>query len=88
MTSLNTRQRKIRRFGVVARIEMVDVDGDDTSNKEEGGDSLFSTPTAVAFSIVGKRRCEILGQAEAMKERIGRWRRGLVLMHFSKIFAT
>ena len=77
MTSLNNRQRKIRRFGVVARIELVDVENEDDDG---GGDDdsysiLLSTPTAVSFSIVGLRRCEILGQAKKFRNRIGRWRR-------------
>ena len=80
MTSLNNRQRRIRRFGVIARIELVDVDGDD--NDVNTNDDIpeqykhLSTPTQVSFSIVGKRRCEILGKGNDMKERIGRWRRG------------
>ena len=38
MTSLNNRQRKILRFGVIARIELVDVDNNEDPNdlcKEE-----------------------------------------------------
>jgi SH3-like domain-containing protein len=35
----------------------------------------LSTPTAVTFSFVGKRRCEILGPPIGMKQRAGRWRR-------------
>jgi len=67
-------------FGVVARIELVDVDGDD--NDDDTNDDIpeqykhLSTPTQVSFSIVGKRRCEILGKGKDMKERMGRWRRG------------
>lgn len=63
MTSINNSQRRIRRFGVVARIELVDVEADS------------ETPTSVTFCIVGTKRCEILGQNESMKKRIGRWRR-------------
>ena len=84
MTSLNNRQRKIRRFGVIARIELVDVDNNEDPNDLGKGvgigaqyDNHLSTPTAVAFSIVGKKRCEILGSSNKdMKLRIGRWRRG------------
>ena len=64
MTSLNTKQRKLRRYGTIARIEMVDVEPD----------TDFS-PTSVTFMIAGKRRCEILGCACDMKARVGRWRR-------------
>jgi len=67
MTSINNRQRRIRRFGVVAKIELVDVDDDKESES-------FS-PTSVTFDIVGTRRCEIIGKSELMKQRIGRWRR-------------
>ena len=67
MTSINNRQRRIRRFGVVAKIELVDVDDDNESES-------FS-PTSVTFDIVGTRRCEIIGKSELMKQRIGRWRR-------------
>ena len=84
VTSLNNRQRKIRRFGVIARLELVDVDNEnpnDLGKEEEEVDEQYkylSTPTAVAFSIVGKRRCEILGSSNKdMKLQIGRWRRGV-----------
>lgn len=69
MTSINNRQRRMRRFGVVAKIELVDVEASSDPN------SIFS-PTSVTFCIAGtKRRCEILGPKERMKIRIGRWRR-------------
>lgn len=64
MTSINTKQRRLRRYATVARIELVDVEPD----------TEFS-PTAVSFMIVGKRCCEILGCAKGMKTRVGRWRR-------------
>lgn len=67
MTSINNSQRRMRRFGVVAKIELVDVDA--------SSDPIFS-PTSVTFCIAGtKRRCEILGPKERMITRIGRWRR-------------
>jgi hypothetical protein len=78
MTSLNARARKLRRFGVLVRIEIVDVDSDDDFEKNRStGDQYghLSNPTAVTFSIAGKRRCEILGPPKGMKHRIGRWRR-------------
>ncbi len=67
MTSINNSQRRMRRFGVVAKIELVDVDA--------SSDPIFS-PTSVTFCIAGtNRRCEILGPKERMITRIGRWRR-------------
>jgi hypothetical protein len=69
MTSINNRQRRIRRFGVVAKIELVDVDDDNES------ESFSLSPTSVTFDIVGTRLCEIIGKSELMKQRIGRWRR-------------
>jgi len=73
MTSLNNRQRKIRRFGVIARIELVDVDNEnpnDLCKEEEVGEQYkyLSTPTAVTVSIVGKKRCEILGSSNNNKD--------------------
>lgn len=64
MTSLNTKQRKLRRHATIAKIELVDVEPN----------TDFS-PTAVTFMIAGQRRCEILGVANDMKARVGRWRR-------------
>jgi len=64
MTSLNNRQRRMRRFGVVAKIEFVDMDGD------------LEDCTAVSFVLLGRQRCEIIGPTDSMSERIGRWRRG------------
>jgi hypothetical protein len=64
MTSLDVRTRKMRRHGVIAKIEYVDA---------------FKSgrmPTAVDFSIVGRYRCRVVGYPTGMKERIGRWRRG------------
>ena len=49
MTSLNAKQRKLRRYATVAKIELVDVEAD----------TEFE-PTAVTFMIVGQRQCEIL----------------------------
>ena len=64
MTSLNNRQRRMRRFGVVTKIEFVDMDGD------------LEDCTAVSFALLGRQRCEIIGPTDSMSERIGRWRRG------------
>jgi hypothetical protein len=64
MTSLNTKQRKLRRYATVAKIELVDVEAD-----------TGFEPTAVTFAVVGKRQCEILGAAAGMTARVGRWRR-------------
>ena len=74
MTSINNRQRKIRRFGTICRIELVDVEND---GNNYDNDDMLSIPTSVTFTIAGKRRCEILGNKRIdMKTCIGRWRRG------------
>lgn len=66
MVSVDQRQRKLRRSGVVCRVEMVDIDRD-------GGPI---NPTAVTFTIVGRRRCRVVGPSSGMAARVGRWRRG------------
>ena len=75
MVSLDAQARKVRRSGVVARIEYVDVDAPETSSwggVGPGGEA----PTAVDFRIVGRARCRILGPTTNMEARVGRWRRG------------
>ena len=75
MVSLDARARKVRRSGVIARIEYVDVDAPETSSwggVGPGGEA----PTAVDFRIVGRSRCRILGPMTNMEARVGRWRRG------------
>jgi len=67
MTSVNHSQRKLRRNGVVARIEIVDA-------KRANVDADFA-PTSVVFSIVGKSHCRIAGPSTEMVARVGRWRR-------------
>jgi hypothetical protein len=66
MTSLNNKQRKLRRNGVIARIELMDA-------KQAREDGI--SPTAVAFEIVGRRKCRIIGPLSDMVARVGRWRR-------------
>ena len=68
MVSLNFKQRKLRRSGVLTRIELVDFD-------EKDPKSVGFEPTAVDFSLVGIARCRISGPAKSMKARVGRWRR-------------
>eukprot|EP00980_Cylindrotheca_fusiformis_P030476 scaffold24884_cov108-Cylindrotheca_fusiformis.AAC.1 len=76
MTSLDVRTRKIRRHGVLAKLEVMD-DGaiyhrhSSSNNNEEDW-----VPTAVDFSILGHSRCRIVGPRNGMQARIGRWRRG------------
>ena len=74
MVSLDAKARKVRRSGVVCRIEYVDVDAPETSSwggVGPGGEA----PTAVDFRIVGRTRCRILGPKTNMEARVGRWRR-------------
>jgi hypothetical protein len=71
MTSLEFKSRKIRRNGVLCKIEEVDA----YNNKNDPSNNRI--PTAVDFSIVGTRRCRVVGSSStAMTMRIGRWRRG------------
>lgn len=67
MVSLNARARKVRRHGVICRIERVDAGSLGHSGR---------SPTAVDFSLVGMKRCRLLGPSEGMMARVGRWRRG------------
>ncbi|KAL3909714.1 MAG: hypothetical protein SGARI_002463 [Bacillariaceae sp.] len=71
MTSLNYFTRTIRRHGTVVKLEYMDapasVDGDTTKDRR--------MPSAVHFSLVGLSRCRVVGPRQAMKTRIGRWRR-------------
>ena len=75
MVSLDARARRVRRNGVVARIEYVDVDAPGTSSWGGAGPG-GEAPTAVDFRIVGRTRCRILGPTTDMEARVGRWRRG------------
>ena len=69
MVSVNYAQRKIRRNGVVCRIELMN------APNPEGLSKNGIVLTAVDFQVVGIRRCRVVGSAEGMKARIGRWRR-------------
>ena len=76
MTSLDMNTRKVRRHGVVTKIEAVD-SFRDTKKQKEGGpnDYFISAPTAVDFSLIALQRCRVLGPSNGMTARIGRWRR-------------
>ena len=75
MTSLDFRSKKIRRSGVLCKIEFVDAAKKETNHKKD--DTFkFRLPTSVDFVIVGKRRCRVVGKREDLRLRIGRWRRG------------
>ncbi|KAL3937764.1 MAG: hypothetical protein SGBAC_007196 [Bacillariaceae sp.] len=75
MVSLDTRTRKIRRHGVLAKVEIMD-DGalfmPETPSSETTAPWI---PTAVDFSILGHTRCRVTGPRSSLKARIGRWRR-------------
>lgn len=75
MVSLDAPTRKIRRHGVLAKLEVMD-DGALFVPEEEGSSTTPWIPTAVDFSILGHTRCRIIGPRSALKARIGRWRRG------------
>lgn len=75
MVSLQPRQRRIRRTGVLCRLTMIDVAeeeaADGTMPPPEGRD-----PTQVNAQIDARRRLRVLGPSEGMELRIGRFRRG------------
>ncbi len=68
MTSFEYRSRKVRRNGVLCKVEFLDAAAS-LSNSEK------RIPTSLDFVIVGKRRCRLAGKKEGLKSRIGRWRR-------------
>lgn len=74
MVSLDTRTRKVRRHGVLAKLEVMDDGALFVPTDQE--ESASWIPTAVDFSILGYTRCRIMGPRSALKTRIGRWRRG------------
>lgn len=72
MTSFEYRSRKIRRSGVLCKVEYLDAAA--KKNRDED-DALRRTPTSVDFVIAGKRRCRVAGEETGLQLRIGRWRR-------------
>ena len=76
MVSLSPTTRKIRRHGVIAKIEAVDsIATGPTGTSTSSNIGRDETPTAVDFCIVGHRRCRVVGPRQNMQQRIGRWRR-------------
>ena len=71
MTSVNNRQRRMLQYAVATRIVIVDVKGDETRARMTKYKMItISSPSAVPFSVVGKKRCEILGIYSGMKTRV------------------
>lgn len=68
VVSLNQYKRKIRRNGVICRVELCDAPA---SGLSANGRRV----TAVDFQLVGLKRCRLVGPPEGMKARVGRWRR-------------
>jgi len=68
MTSLEYRSRKVRRNGVLCKVEFLDAAASLNNFKTR-------LPTSVDFVIVGKRRCRLAGKKKGLESRIGRWRR-------------
>jgi hypothetical protein len=79
MTSLNYFTRTIRRHGTVVKLVAMDAPNVRTCDSDDGDDDDDDhgrrVPTAVDFSLVGLSRCRVVGPRQAMKMRIGRWRR-------------
>jgi hypothetical protein len=68
MVSVNHAKRKLRRNGVICRIELCDAPA---SGLSANGRRM----TAVDFQVVALQRCRLLGPPSGMKARVGRWRR-------------
>eukprot|EP00967_Tisochrysis_lutea_P053941 scaffold67230_cov30-Tisochrysis_lutea.AAC.1 len=69
IVGLDTRTRRLRRHGILARIAFVDV-----LPPPPGSPPLI--PTEVRASLIGIRRMCVCGPAEGMRLRVGRFRRG------------
>lgn len=72
MTSFEYRSRKVRRNGVLCKVEFLDAAASSSLNDS---DPKRRIPTSLDFVIVGKRRCRLVGKKEGLEARIGRWRR-------------
>ena len=68
MTSLDPRERRVRRHGVVVRIALVDV-----ARSREGVPVGYGAPTLIRTSLVGRTRCVLID--ERASQALGRWRR-------------
>jgi len=75
MTSLEFRSRKIRRNGVLCKIEFLDAAKKRFAVPAGSKSDKHRIPTSVDFVIAGKRRCRVVGKHEALRLRVGRWRR-------------
>ncbi|OEU17053.1 hypothetical protein FRACYDRAFT_239656 [Fragilariopsis cylindrus CCMP1102] len=84
MTSLEYKSRKIRRNGVVCKLEFLNAASATTTTPVAMTSSSNNNdlPTSVHFVIVGKKRCRVAVGNKAnsskdkdLKLRIGRWRR-------------
>eukprot|EP00536_Pseudo-nitzschia_multiseries_P017043 jgi/Psemu1/49069/gm1.49069_g len=80
MVSFEYRSRKVRRNGVLCKVEFLDAAaktnaGDDEDDGYSVGGPSRKLPTSVRFVIAGKRRCRVAGEEKALQLRIGRWRR-------------
>jgi len=67
VVGLNFRQKRIRRHGVVVRVEYVDA-------AQTAPDLSERIPSTVSAFLVAGRRLQVVGPAEQMRRRVGRWR--------------
>ena len=68
MVSLDPRQRRVRRHGVIVRVALMDV-----ARRRDGIPSGYGAPTAVRTMLVGRSRCALLEPSSRLC--VGRWRR-------------
>ena len=76
MVSWDPFKRKVRRNGVICRIAFVDAlkQPPQPSGPLSSSD-LSAIPSSVDFILVGRQPCHIVGPAQGMMARVGRWRR-------------
>ena len=78
MVSWNPFKRKVRRNGVICRIAFVDTlkqPAQPGGPLSEDSSDPTAIPSSVDFILVGRQPCHVVGPAQGMVARIGRWRR-------------
>ena len=76
MVSWDPFKRKVRRNGVICRIAFVDaLKQPPQPSCPLSSSDLSAIPSSVDFILVGRQPCHVVGPAQGMMARVGRWRR-------------